>query len=158
METYNHQGLVIIGVHSPEFAFEHELANVRKASTELEVTWPVVLDNRFAQWRAYGTPNYWPALYFIDGTGKVRYFQFGEGEYATAEQVIRTLLAEAGKKPSNRAVLTEEPAVSFGNHAGDTYIGSAHAARFARRARPQQRRRNLQGTQDPERQCLVAAG
>jgi cytochrome c biogenesis protein CcdA/thiol-disulfide isomerase/thioredoxin len=127
-ETYNHQGLVIIGVHSPEFAFERELANVRKASTELEVTWPVVLDNRFVQWRAYGN-NYWPALYFIDGTGKVRYFQFGEGEYAIAEQVIRTLLAEAGKKPSNPAVLTEEPAVSFGN-TPETYIGSAHAARF----------------------------
>jgi thiol-disulfide isomerase/thioredoxin len=96
-QTYKDQGLVIIGVHSPEFAFEHKLANVRRASADLGVTWPVVLDNSFAQWRAYGN-NYWPALYFVDATGKVRYFYFGEGEYATSEQVIRKLLAEAGKK------------------------------------------------------------
>ena len=127
-ETYKDQGLVIIGVHSPEFAFERKLANVRRASADLGVTWPVVLDNSFAQWRAYGN-NYWPALYFIDATGKVRYFQLGEGEYATSEQVIRKLLAEAGKKPVNAAVLTDEPAVSFGN-TPETYIGSARAARF----------------------------
>ena len=127
-QTYKDQGLVIIGVHSPEFAFEHKLANVRRASADLGVTWPVVLDNSFAQWRAYGN-NYWPALYFIDATGKVRYFQFGEGEYATSEQVIRKLLAEAGKKPVNAAVLTDEPPVSFGN-TPETYIGSAGAARF----------------------------
>ena len=127
-QTYKDQGLVIIAVHSPEFAFEHKLANVRKASADLGVTWPVVLDNSFAQWRAYGN-NYWPALYFIDATGKVRYFQLGEGEYATSEQVIRKLLAEAGKKPVNAAVLTDEPVVSFGN-TPETYIGSARAASF----------------------------
>lgn len=127
-ETYKDQGLVVIGVHSPEFAFERELANVKRASEELGVTWPVVLDNNFAQWRSYGN-NYWPAHYFIDATGKVRYFHFGEGEYATSEQVIRKLLAEAGYKPSNAQVLTDDPALSFGN-TPETYIGSARAERF----------------------------
>ena len=127
-DTYKDQGLVVIGVHSPEFAFEREVANVRKAMQHLGVTWPVVLDNSFAQWRAYGN-TYWPALYFIDATGKVRYFYFGEGEYANSEQVIRKLLAEAGTTPLNAAVLTDEPAVSFGN-TPETYIGSARAARF----------------------------
>ena len=94
-ETYKNQGLVIVGVHTPEFAFEQNPANVQKAIADLGVTWPVVLDNSFTQWRAYDN-RFWPAHYFIDTAGIIRYFHFGEGEYDTGEQVIRQLLAEAG--------------------------------------------------------------
>ena len=89
-EAYKDEGLVIIGVHSPEFTFERDADNVQKAMKELGVNWPVVLDNDFKQWQAYSN-RYWPAKYFIDRTGRIRYFHFGEGEYDTSEEVIRKL-------------------------------------------------------------------
>jgi cytochrome c biogenesis protein CcdA/thiol-disulfide isomerase/thioredoxin len=92
---YGDQGLVILGVHAPEFAFERNPANLAMALDELGVTWPVVQDNSFEQWRAYNN-RYWPAHYFIDAKGRIRYFHFGEGEYETSEKVIQTLLKEAG--------------------------------------------------------------
>jgi len=101
-EAYSDEGLVIIGVHSPEFAFERSPDNVRKAMDELGVIWPVVLDNDFEQWQAYSN-RYWPAHYFIDAEGRIRYYQFGEGNYDTAEGVIRALLDEAGTLSSRRS-------------------------------------------------------
>lgn len=93
--AYKDYGLVIIGVHSPEFAFERNKNNVQRAMEELGVTWPVVLDNGFDQWRAYNN-RYWPAHYFIDAQGQIRYFHFGEGEYENSEKALRSLLEEAG--------------------------------------------------------------
>jgi len=93
---YKDQGLVVIGVHSPEFAFEKNLANVKRAVGELGVLFPVAVDNNFAVWRAFSN-QYWPAHYFIDAKGQIRFHHFGEGEYEKSEQVIRQLLEEANK-------------------------------------------------------------
>jgi cytochrome c biogenesis protein CcdA/thiol-disulfide isomerase/thioredoxin len=93
--AYHDRGLEIVGVHTPEFAFEHELSNVRQATHDLHVTWPVALDNDYKTWTAYSN-EYWPAEYFIDRTGRIRHVHFGEGEYGDSEQTIRTLLAQSG--------------------------------------------------------------
>jgi cytochrome c biogenesis protein CcdA/thiol-disulfide isomerase/thioredoxin len=94
-EKYASQGLVVIGVHAPEFAFEKNLANVRKATRDLGIDYPVAVDNDFAIWRAFKN-QFWPAHYFVDAEGRIRYHHFGEGEYDTSERVIQRLLAEAG--------------------------------------------------------------
>ena len=93
-ETYADQGLVVIGVHAPEFAFEKDLRNVQRAVTDLSIAYPVALDNDYAIWRAFNN-RFWPAHYFVDAEGRIRHTQFGEGGYAQSEQVIQTLLAEA---------------------------------------------------------------
>ncbi|NYT41849.1 cytochrome c biogenesis protein DipZ [Sphingomonas sp. R-74633] len=93
-ERYAKDGLVVIGVHAPEFAFEKDVANVRKAVTDLGITYPVAVDNDFKIWRAFKN-SYWPAHYFIDAKGRMRFHHYGEGEYAQSEEVIRRLLAEA---------------------------------------------------------------
>jgi thiol-disulfide isomerase/thioredoxin len=94
-QAYKDQGLVIVGVHSPEFEFEKSVPNIRQAIKHYDVTWPVAVDSAMATWNAYGN-QYWPAEYFIDKAGKVRHSHFGEGEYDKTEKVIRGLLAEAG--------------------------------------------------------------
>lgn len=94
-EKYKDQGLVVIGVHTPEFEFEHNLANVRRAAEELRVEYPIAIDNDYAIWRAFNN-SYWPALYFIDVQGQIRHHHFGEGEYEMSEMVLQELLAEAG--------------------------------------------------------------
>jgi cytochrome c biogenesis protein CcdA/thiol-disulfide isomerase/thioredoxin len=99
---YRDQGLVVIGVHTPEFAFEHDAGNVTRALKRLGVVYPVALDNNYAVWNAFNN-EYWPAHYFIDAKGHVRYEHFGEGEYAKSEQVIRTLLREAGQQARDGA-------------------------------------------------------
>ncbi|MGV2101120.1 cytochrome c biogenesis protein DipZ [Rhizobium sp. 21-4511-3d] len=95
-EKYKDQGLVVIGVHAPEFAFEKNVDNVKKAIGDLGITYPVAIDNDYAIWRAFDN-QYWPAHYFIDAEGRIRYHHFGEGEYDQSERVIQELLAEAGK-------------------------------------------------------------
>ena len=92
---YKDHGLVVIGVHSPEFAFEKDLGNVREATRKLGVTYPVVIDNDFVIWKAFKN-HYWPAFYFIDGQGRIRATKVGEGEYDTSERRIQSLLREAG--------------------------------------------------------------
>ncbi|MCP9800575.1 cytochrome c biogenesis protein DipZ [Synechococcus sp. RedBA-s] len=92
---YKDHGLVVIGVHSPEFAFERALGNVRAATRKLGVTYPVVIDNDFAIWKAFNN-TYWPAFYFIDTQGRIRHTHFGEGAYAQSEQTIQQLLREGG--------------------------------------------------------------
>jgi len=83
-EKYKNQGLVVIGVHAPEFGFEKNLDNVRRAAKDLRVNFPIAIDNDYALWRALKN-NYWPALYFIDAQGRIRHHRFGEGEYERAE-------------------------------------------------------------------------
>lgn len=95
-EKYKDDGLVVIGVHTPEFAFEKRPANVKKALGDLKIDYPVAIDNNYAIWRAFNN-MYWPAHYFIDAQGHIRHHHFGEGEYDKSEQVIRQLLREAGK-------------------------------------------------------------
>jgi thiol-disulfide isomerase/thioredoxin len=98
-ERYRKDGLEVIGVHSPEFAFEKDLGNVRKAVRDLNITYPVAVDNDRTIWRAFEN-HYWPAHYFIDARGRIRYFHFGEGGYAESERVIQRLLAEVSPDKS----------------------------------------------------------
>ena len=92
---YGDRGLVVIGVHTPEFSVEHELANVRRAASEMRVEYPIAVDNDYAVWRAFHN-DYWPALYIADAQGRIRFHHFGEGEYEESERVIQQLLKEAG--------------------------------------------------------------
>lgn len=92
-ERYADRGLVILGVHTPELAFERDIANVRAAVGRAGITFPVALDPAFATWEAYEN-RYWPAFYFVDKAGRVRHTHFGEGDYAGSERVIEALLAE----------------------------------------------------------------
>ncbi|MHC8290781.1 cytochrome c biogenesis protein DipZ [Pseudomonas sp. XS1P51] len=94
-EKYRDQGLVVIGVHAPEFAFERDVGNVTKAMKDLGINYPVAIDNDYRIWRAFNN-EYWPAHYFADAQGRIRYHHFGEGDYAESERVIQQLLREAG--------------------------------------------------------------
>jgi len=92
---YSGAGLVVIGVHTPEFGFEHDVDNVRRAVKSIRVDYPVAIDNDYAIWQAFDN-HYWPALYFADSRGRIRHHHFGEGEYQQSEMVIQQLLTEAG--------------------------------------------------------------
>ena len=91
------QGLAVIGVHTPEFAFEKNLENVRRAVQQMKIDFPIAIDNDYSIWRAFDN-QYWPALYFIDARGRVRQHHFGEGEYERSEMAIQQLLAETGAR------------------------------------------------------------
>jgi thiol-disulfide isomerase/thioredoxin len=105
--TYRDQGLVVIGVHAPEFSFEKDLNNVSRAVKDLDVAHPVAVDNDHAIWRAFGN-QYWPALYFVDAQGRVRDHHFGEGSYERSERMIQELLAEAGASATGREPVSVE--------------------------------------------------
>ena len=92
---YMDHELVVIGVHTPEFRFEHQLENVRRAVQAMDIPYPVATDNGYRVWQAFGN-HYWPALYFVDAEGRIRHHRFGEGDYDRSEMVIKQLLAEAG--------------------------------------------------------------
>ncbi|WP_051683500.1 hypothetical protein [Blastococcus sp. URHD0036] len=94
-DAYRDAGLVVLGVHTPEFGFEHDVATVRRAVAERRITHPVAVDSDYAIWTAFAN-MYWPALYLVDAAGSIRHTQFGEGGYEESEQVIRALLGEAG--------------------------------------------------------------
>jgi cytochrome c biogenesis protein CcdA/thiol-disulfide isomerase/thioredoxin len=128
-DKYEKYGLEIIAVHSPEFPFERNVDNVKKAIEELQINWPVVLDNDFSQWNAYKN-RYWPAQFFIDGQGEIRYFHFGEGSYDEAEQVIRTLLQENGEELENQ-VNTEISKDSLSQRTSEIYLGYSRLQNFA---------------------------
>ena len=133
-EKYRKDGLVVIGVHAPEFAFEREPANVAKAIRDLDVRYPVALDNSYSLWNALHN-NFWPAHYFIDAQGRVRYHHHGEGDYEGSERVIRQLLAEAGHAPAGgmaTATASGSQAAAALNElqSPETYIGYARAERF----------------------------
>ncbi len=133
---YKDKGLVVIGVHAPEFAFEKDIGNVRKAVKDLQVDYPVAIDNDYAIWRAFNN-QYWPAHYFIDAKGNIRHHHFGEGEYGKSEQVIQQLLAEDGKgEMSGDLVKVEaagaQAAADDANvKSPETYIGYERAENFA---------------------------
>jgi hypothetical protein len=135
-EIYKEQGLVVIGVHSPEFSFEHNLDNVRRAAQAMRVDYPIVIDNDFAIWRAFEN-NYWPALYLIDAHGQIRYHQFGEGAYTEAERVIQPLLIEAGVDGINQDVVAvaargAEAAADWDSlQSLETYVGYGRTEHFA---------------------------
>ena len=134
-QRYRKDGLIVIGVHAPEFAFEHDPANVAKAVRDLGITYPVVMDNDWKLWRALHN-NYWPAHYFIDAQGRVRYHHFGEGDYAMSERVIRQLLADAGHAPAGGMSVAQgsgaEAQSNFSEIGSpETYIGYYRADRFA---------------------------
>ncbi|MBN2619373.1 MAG: redoxin domain-containing protein, partial [Spirochaetales bacterium] len=125
---YKDDGFTIIGVHSPEFTFERDLGNVKKAVEDLGIDWPVVLDNNFQQWRAYNN-SYWPAHFFIDANGQIRYFHFGEGSYKESEEVVQKLLKEAGQKIK---VHSEIDKVTWTkNITPETYLGYGRLDNFA---------------------------
>lgn len=136
-EKYRDDGLIVIGVHAPEFAFERDEANVRKAVQNLGIRYPVAIDNRYAIWRAFRN-NYWPAHYFIDAKGRIRHHHFGEGSYDTSERVIQLLLAEAhGRRPTGAMVEVSgsgvEAASAGGPQSPETYIGYGRARHFVSR-------------------------
>lgn len=133
-EKYRDQGLVVIGVHTPEFAFEKSQANVRRNVERLGVTYPVAMDNDYAIWRAFRN-NYWPAHYFIDAQGRIRHHHFGEGDYEGSERVIQQLLKEAGAQVDASTVQVKtagaEMAADFAQVASpETYVGYARAENF----------------------------
>jgi len=137
-QKYRDMGLVVIGVHAPEFAFERNIDNVKKATHDLGVDYPVAIDNNYAIWRAFGN-QYWPAHYFVDAQGRVRHHHFGEGEYEQSEKVIQQLLVEAGHPEAAQVAtgLTQRAkgveAAADGNDmmSPETYIGYARAENFA---------------------------
>jgi len=135
-EKYRAAGLVVIGVHAPEFAFEKDPGNVAKAVRDLGITYPVALDNDHAIWRAFDN-SYWPAHYFVDGRGRIRYHHFGEGSYAESEQVIQRLLAENGRAVGNmqpvsvRGTGAAAEASESDLFSPETYVGYARGERFA---------------------------
>ncbi len=135
-QKYGPAGLVIIGVHTPEFAFERVANNVQKATKDLGVTYPVAIDSDYKIWSAFNN-QYWPALYFIDSTGTIRHHHFGEGEYDESERIIKQLLHEAGVKdvtPGLAQVSAEGVQAAASNLyqiSPETYVGYDRAAHFA---------------------------
>ncbi|MGB7192478.1 MAG: cytochrome c biogenesis protein DipZ [Collimonas pratensis] len=135
-DKYRDQGLVVIGVHAPEFAFEKNVANVKTAVSDLGITYPVAVDNDYAIWRAFNN-QYWPAHYFIDAQGKIRYHHFGEGEYAQSERVIQQLLAEAGHAGVTHDIVNAHAegaqlqADTAQMQSPETYVGYARASDFS---------------------------
>ncbi len=128
-ERYRREGLTIVGVHSPEFPFEKDAGNVAEAIDRNGIDYPVVQDNDLATFTAYGT-EFWPAEYFIDARGRVRFVHFGEGSYGEKEQVIRDLLREAGHAPRVSTSNVHGIAPSVGVTTPETYLGAARAERF----------------------------
>ncbi|WP_353193661.1 cytochrome c biogenesis protein DipZ [Pandoraea pnomenusa] len=138
-EKYRDQGLVVIGVHAPEFAFERDVGNVKKAVKDLGVDYPVAIDNNYAIWRGFNN-QYWPAHYFVDAQGRVRYHHFGEGNYAESERVIQQLLREAGATQVADSVTNAndlkasgvQQAADMGDvRSPETYVGYERAEHFA---------------------------
>jgi thiol-disulfide isomerase/thioredoxin len=135
-KRYGPDGLVVIGVHTPEFAFEKQRPNVEKAIRDFHVAYPVAMDNDYAIWKAFDNAS-WPAHYFIDAQGRIRFEHDGEGEYDRSEQVIRTLLAERNGKPVAGALVgkagtgVELPADFENALTQETYLGYGRAADFA---------------------------
>jgi len=107
-EKYKEKGLVVIGVHTPEFYFEKNTDNVRRAVKDMKIDFPVAIDNNQEVWNGFGN-HYWPALYFIDAHGQIRHTQFGEGDYDQAEKVIQLLLVEAGAHDVAENVVAVNP-------------------------------------------------
>jgi Thioredoxin like C-terminal domain/AhpC/TSA family len=135
-ERYRDDGLVVIGAHTPEFEFEHDVKKIRAALEEMDVRYPIAVDNDYAVWRAFDN-NYWPALYFADVEGRLRHHHFGEEDYERSERVIRQLLTEAGATGVDDGLVSVDaggvyaPADWETLGSPETYVGYARAAGFA---------------------------
>jgi cytochrome c biogenesis protein CcdA/thiol-disulfide isomerase/thioredoxin len=135
-EKYKDKGLVVIGVHTPEFAFEKDVGNVTQATKDLMVDYPVAIDNDYGVWRAFNN-QYWPAHFFIDANGQIRHHHYGEGEYDQSEKIIQQLLIEAGQKnvPTDIVNVDGTGALAEADQndmqSPETYVGYDRAANFA---------------------------
>jgi thiol-disulfide isomerase/thioredoxin len=133
---YSGLGLVVVGVSTPEFGFEHQLGNVRREVRDMRVGYPVAIDNDYAVWNAFDN-HYWPALYFADGQGRIRHHYFGEGEYQQSEMVIQQLLAENGSADPGHELVSvdargvEAPADWAALRSAETYTGYERTENFA---------------------------
>ncbi|MBC7898277.1 MAG: thioredoxin [Cytophagaceae bacterium] len=140
-EKYRESGLVLVGVHTPEFQFEHDLDNVRRALGDMKVLHPIAVDNDYAIWNGLDN-RYWPALYLFDATGKLRHEKFGEGDYERSEAAIQQVVTERGARAFERRPVTvegrgiEAPADWATLGSPETYLGFARAERFASKERP----------------------
>jgi thiol-disulfide isomerase/thioredoxin len=138
-EKYGQHGLVVIGAHTPEFAFEHDVENVRRALAAMRVTYPIAVDNEYAIWHGFSN-QYWPALYLLDANGAIRFTHFGEGAYDESERMIQQMLSDTGARAFGREMVTvdahglEVPADWNDVESGETYLGSDQTARFVRNA------------------------
>ncbi len=131
-ERYRDRGLVVVGVHAPEFGFEHELDNVRRAAGELDVGYPIVIDNDFTIWRSFGN-RAWPALYLVDGDGRVRFRHLGEEAYEETERAVQQLLGVADELVRVDAGGLAEAADWGALRSPETYLGHARGERRADR-------------------------
>ena len=147
---YLDAGLVVIGVHTPEFSFEKERTNVQQALRDLKVTYPVAMDDDYRIWQSFNN-QYWPAFYFIDGKERIRYHHFGEGEYSESERVIQELLKENGATGLGDSIVSTsasgvEAAPGTDVQSPETYIGYRQAERFAS---PERQAHNSRKTYTP---------
>jgi hypothetical protein len=135
-QSYRDQGLVVIGLHTPEFSFGHDLENIRRALASMAIDYPIAVDNDYAVWDAFAN-HYWPALYFIDAEGSIRHHWFGEGDYERSEAVIQQLLRDAGVNDVGDELVAIDP---VGPEVGadwdnlgspETYLGTEKARNFA---------------------------
>jgi thiol-disulfide isomerase/thioredoxin len=135
-EKYNDNGLVVVGVHTPEFPFEREIENVRRATDEMNVAYPVALDSDYAIWEAFAN-RYWPAAYIADAEGRIRHHQFGEGGYEECERIIQQLLRDAGRDgvPDGLVAAADEGFEAQADWANlgspESYLGYEQAQNFA---------------------------
>src|SRR5215831_2190780 len=135
-EKYKDLGLVVIGVHAPEFPFERNVDNVRRAVKHMGLAYPIAIDNNFAIWRAFKN-QYWPALYFVDAQGRLRHYHFGEGDYEQSERFIQKLLAEGGATGINQELVSVdgrgvEAAADWKSLSSpENYVGYERTERFA---------------------------
>lgn len=152
--------LVMIGVHTPEFGFEANTENVRTALKQLQVDYPVVIDNDYSIWKAFNN-QYWPALYFIDAAGNIKDQHFGEGEYERSERIMQRLLKDAGapataSEPLSIDASGIEVAADWNNlRSPETYLGSDRGSGFTASARPALNQWGLHGKWTTGRQALV---
>ena len=135
-EKYRDHGVVVIGVHTPEFSFEHDLENVRRATQAMRIAYPIAIDNDYAIWSAFNN-HYWPALYIVDAQGRIRHHQFGEGAYEQSEMILQQLLAEAGSGGIEHELVSvdaqgAEAAADWSDlRSPENYLGDARTENFA---------------------------
>jgi thiol-disulfide isomerase/thioredoxin len=133
---YKDKGLIVIGVHTPEFSFEKNIDNIRQAINVMDIVYPVAVDSNYAIWNAFNN-EYWPALYFVDANGRIRHEQFGEGDYDKSERVIQQLLVEAGNHNVGNGLVSVDPtglevAADWSDERSpETYLGYQRTENFA---------------------------
>lgn len=135
-QKYRADGLVVIGVHTPEFGVERDIENVRRAAQEMDIEYPIALDSDYRIWRAFDN-RYWPALYFVDGDGHIRHHRFGEGEYEYSEIILQLMLASVGAADVTRDLVAVDPsgveaAADWDElRSPETYVGYDRSENFA---------------------------